>query len=179
MNRVLFFSIFLPVYAVVVGVMSYFAVEPALAAVNVSKHPNPFQAQSAITQTWHNCTGCYEDALDMQDPNNDCWDYSPGACNQVRFWYQGQNQYAADYAITQYGGSCTGRTVTIRYYDGVRKPLVRLHYVHLKSMTSLTTGSLGYAEHFSLIVGSTHDDEPCAAWSNPHLHYARSTDYGS
>lgn len=43
MNRVLFFSIFLPVYAVVVGVMSYFAVEPALAAVNVSKHPNHFR----------------------------------------------------------------------------------------------------------------------------------------
>jgi hypothetical protein len=180
MNRLTIYILLVPIYVVAVGIISYFSAQSAFAAVNVSKHPNAFQAQSSISGTWHDCTNCSEDALDMYDPNNDCFDYSPDNCDRVFFWYQGQNQYAADYTITQYGGSCAGRTVTVRYYDGsIWKQLIRLNYVHLKAMTSLTSGSLSYAQHFSYEVGKTWDSETCGAWSGPHLHYSRNWNYGS
>jgi hypothetical protein len=180
MNRATIYILLVPVYAVAIGIISYFSVQSAFAAVNVSKHPNAFQAQSSINNSWHDCTNCSEDALDMQDPNNDCWYYSPSGCNAVYFWYQGQNQYAADYTVTQYGGSCAGRTVTIRYYDGsIWKQLIRLNYVHLKAMTSLTSGSLSYAQQFSYEVGKTWDSETCSAWTGPNLHYSRNWNYGS
>jgi hypothetical protein len=180
MKRLPFKFVLVSAYAVVIGIVSYFSAQSVFAAVNVSKHPNAFQAQSSISQSWHDCTNCSEDALDMQDPNNDCWYYSPNGCNDVYFWYQGQNQYEADYTITQYGGSCAGRVATIRYYDGgTWKPLIRLNYVHLKDLQSLTSGSLGYAQHFSYKVGKTNDSETCGGWSGPHLHYSRNWNYGS
>ena len=174
---------------VLLGVVSgYFTTRTAFAALNVSKHGGSFFTASSVSGWWHDCTNCSEDAIDLFDPANDCWvvpnppgrSGNPSLCDFADFVYIGQGQYAADYTITQYGGSCAGRTVTVRYFaGGVWKPLIRLNFVHLKNKASLGTGTLGYSSNLAATMGKTWEAETCGAWSGPHLHYSRNWNYGS
>lgn len=149
-------------------------------AVQVSQHKNAFWASANFTGDWHG-GGYNEDAIDLQDPGNNCTQYS--GCNTAYFRYLGQNQYYADYTLSSYYSAtgCTGRAVTVRYYaGGIWKPLIRLNYVHLKNMRSSLSGTLDYAANFNDWVGDVADSQAGTCdWSGVHLHYSRSTNYGT
>lgn len=136
--------------------------------------------KSAAINSWYSHGAAYdEDALDLDDP--DCT--STSGCDTVYFRYAGQNQYLAAYTLGSYfsPGNCTGRNVTVDYYaNGVWNPMVRLTYVHMKSMRSSLSGSLGYAEEFNEWVGAVADSQVVQCdWDGTHLHYGRKTNYGT
>ena len=145
------------------------------ADVSTSYHKNTLWTSAYVNASWHG-GGYNEDALDLAD--SDCTAY--GGCNTVYFRYQGLGQYAADYTLTNYGGSCAGRTYTVRYYiNSTWTPLIRLHFVHLKNMRASSTGTLSYSSEYNEWVGDVWHAETCDGWTGPHAHYSRSTNYGT
>lgn len=157
------------------------------ALVTQSYHKNTMWTAAQVSSAWGWHGYEYnEEALDLMDP--DC--ISSGNCNTVYFRYQGLNQYSAEYTVTDYSitVTCTGRYYTVNYYSGGQwHPLIRLAFVHLKSLRPLSNGvyySLGYSQELNEWVGAVDETQPAScAWvvgSPPtaHVHYARSTNFG-
>lgn len=144
--------------------------------LTVTYHKNALWTSAFVTTSWHG--GAYsEDALDLGD--SDCT--ATSGCNTAYFRSQGLGQYQVQYTLTNYGGSyCTGKVYTLNYYgNGVWNSLIRLNYVHIKNMRTSSSGTLNYYHDYAEWVGDVADTQNVnCAWSGPHLHYSRSTNYG-
>lgn len=146
--------------------------------LTISYHKNSMWTEIQVgSSSWHG-GGYSEDALDLLDP--DCG--ASSGCNTAYFRSQGLGQYSVEYTLASYGGSyCTGRVYTMNYYAGGQwNSLVRLNFVHLKNMRSSSQGQLSYYHDFGEWVGDVADSQnQNCAWTAPHLHYSRSTNYGT
>ncbi len=146
--------------------------------ITISYHKNSLWTSIQVgSLSWHG-SGYSEDALDLLDP--DCEESS--GCNTAYFRSQGLGQYSVEYTLSTYGGSyCTGRVYTMNYYANNQwNSLIRLNFVHLKNMRSSSQGQLSYYHDYAEWVGDVahSQDTPNCAWTAPHLHYSRSTNYG-
>ena len=168
-------------FGAAVAVTLISSVQPVGALVTQSYHKNALWSSAQVSQSWHGY-GYSEEALDLKDPGCS----SLGNCKTAYFRYQGLNQYSAQYTVTDYAitSTCTGRYYTVNYYSGgLWRPLIRMAYVHLQSMRAPSSGvyySLGYNQELNEWVGAVASSQAANCdWSGPHLHYARSTNYGT
>ncbi|MBI2767429.1 MAG: hypothetical protein HYX53_16160 [Chloroflexi bacterium] len=164
------------VIGVIVGAGIWSDTTRSAASVATSNHKNSLWRSAYVNSTYSHGNGYNEDALDLD--NSGC--SSSGGCYTAYFRYQGLNQYAAAYTLSNYGGGCAGRTYTVDYYVNSQwTPLIKLSFVHLKNMRSSSSGSLSYATEYDEWVGDVSENEPRTCSSGPHLHYARNLSYGT